>query len=232
MSAHDRRQWEDDLAAYALGALDDVETARLESHLAECQSCRAELRWLAPAVDVLPASVEQLAPPPRLRARITNTVASERSAAPRLARSQRSFWQRASLRPALAGTAAVLALMAGLAAGYTLRGEDESPTTATLPAQVTAPGSQTTASLLHQGDSWTLDVRDMPAPSDGDVYQVWLRHDKRLVPSVLFVPSRDHRAKVALPPRVSDADEVLVTREPSGGSRAPTSSPMLAAEIS
>ncbi|HYI98811.1 MAG TPA: anti-sigma factor [Thermoleophilaceae bacterium] len=249
MNEHDHRQWEDDIAAYALGALDESETARIELHLADCQSCRADLRWLAPAVDVLPASVEQLAPPPELRRRIVDAVAGEdgpmarpaRDRAPSLGasragrRSRRSSSRRiASLRPALAGAAAVVALAAGLAAGYALRGEDDAPTaaTTTLPANVLAPGGTATASLLHHGDSWTLNVRDMPAPPGGAVYQVWLRHDRRMVPSVLFVPSRDRRATVALPARVAEADEVLVTREPRGGSRAPTSDPMLAAETS
>jgi anti-sigma-K factor RskA len=254
MNEHDHRQWEDDIAAYALGALDESETARLELHLAGCQSCRADLRWLTPAVDVLPASVEQVEPPPALRGRIMDAVAGEPGrgsrqagararvdAGPR-AESERgpsragspTRWRRriASLRPALAGAAAVVALVGGLAAGYALRGDEDAPTATTLPARVLAPGGGATASLVHHGASWTLDVRDMPAPRDGAVYQVWLRHDRRMVPSVLFVPSRDRRATVSLPPGVAKADEVLVTRERSGGSRAPTSEPMLAAETS
>lgn len=243
MSEHDHRQWEDDIAAHALGALDESEQARLALHLADCQSCRADLRWVARAVDVLPASVEQLEPPPALRGRILDEVAGEpkvaradgekRTARPPSPRERRRLWQAPSLRPALAGAAAVVALVAGLAAGYALRGDDGAATVATTtPARVLAPGSTATASLVHHGDSWTLDVRDMPAPPRGAVYQVWLRHDERMVPSILFVPSRDRRARVALPARVAKADEVLVTREPPGGSKAPTSGPMLAAEIS
>jgi RNA polymerase sigma-70 factor (ECF subfamily) len=237
---HDHRQWEDDIAAYALGALDESETARLELHLAGCQPCRADLRWLAPAVDVLPASVEQVAPPPDLRGRIVAAVAGDRDHEGFLTPSRPqpsgrwSLRRLASPRLALAGAAAIVALVAGLAGGYALRGDDDGPSSAatTFPARVLAPGSTATASLLRSGDSWTLDVRDMPAPPDGAVYQVWLRHDRRMVPSVLFVPSRDRHARVVLPARVSQADEVLVTREPSGGSSAPTSGPMLAAETS
>jgi len=36
--------YRDELAAYALGALDPAEAAAMEAHLATCQSCRAELR--------------------------------------------------------------------------------------------------------------------------------------------------------------------------------------------
>src|SRR5512140_2216451 len=35
--------FQDNLAAYALGALDPEETAALEAHLQTCESCRAEL---------------------------------------------------------------------------------------------------------------------------------------------------------------------------------------------
>ena len=58
---------EDDLAAYALGALNDDEAVGLEAHIADCAACQGRLRWLRPAVDVLPAAVAQRTPPPRLR---------------------------------------------------------------------------------------------------------------------------------------------------------------------
>ena len=55
----------DDLAAYALGALTDREAVEIENHLAGCEACSERLRWLQPAVDLVPASVHQLEPPPR-----------------------------------------------------------------------------------------------------------------------------------------------------------------------
>ncbi|MDG4829875.1 zf-HC2 domain-containing protein [Solwaraspora sp. WMMD1047] len=42
-----------DVASYALGALDPVETARFEEHLAECWNCARELETLLPVVDLL-----------------------------------------------------------------------------------------------------------------------------------------------------------------------------------
>ncbi len=58
----------DDLAAYALGALDPGEAAALERHLAGCPACSERLLWLRPAVDLVPASVRQVEPPASLRA--------------------------------------------------------------------------------------------------------------------------------------------------------------------
>ncbi len=60
MSTPDHRRWEDDLAAWMLGSLDDDEAERFEQHLAGCERCRADLDWLRPAVDAVPASVTQL----------------------------------------------------------------------------------------------------------------------------------------------------------------------------
>ena len=51
------------LAAYALGALPEEERARLRG-ISPLPQCRAELEWLRSAVDVLPASVPQVEPPP------------------------------------------------------------------------------------------------------------------------------------------------------------------------
>ncbi len=44
---------------------------------AQCDACRIELRWLEPAVDLLPRSIEQLEPPDALRGRLMATVRAE-----------------------------------------------------------------------------------------------------------------------------------------------------------
>ena len=67
----------DDLAAYSLGALALDEAGALERHVAGCDACRDHLRWLTPALDVLPASVEQLTPPDSLRDGLMATVRAE-----------------------------------------------------------------------------------------------------------------------------------------------------------
>ena len=66
--SHQRRR--EDVAAYALGALEPDEAAELERHLAGCERCRRDLRWLAPAVSTLGESVERLEPPASLRSEL------------------------------------------------------------------------------------------------------------------------------------------------------------------
>ena len=73
----EHRESSESLAAYALGALPDEESARVRRHLADCRECRAEFEWLRVAADALPASVAPVDPPPELKGRIIAVVESQ-----------------------------------------------------------------------------------------------------------------------------------------------------------
>jgi len=80
------QHWRHQLGAFALGHLDDVETAAVRAHLDGCASCRAELAEIAPLAALLDTvDVERFAAPPAptpdLGGRIRDAVASERSLA-------------------------------------------------------------------------------------------------------------------------------------------------------
>lgn len=229
----DHVRWEDERAAYLLDALDPPELEAFEDHLAGCERCRAELRWLEPAVDVLPAAVDQIDPPAELRRRILGAV--EADAPPRQrerAPARPSLWGRLAARPAALGVAALAALAVGLAGGYALRGEPEPQVvTQTVPVEGTAPAIRAVGNVVQHDDNWTLDVSRMPELRPGDVYQVWIRRGKRVLPSVLFVMSHGNHARVALPARMESVDQLMVTREPSGGSLEPTSAPLVSATL-
>jgi anti-sigma factor RsiW len=77
MDPNGHERYEDELAAYMLGALEREEAQAFEAHLAECGRCQARERWLRTSLDVLPSSVEQLEPPPELRERLLETVRAE-----------------------------------------------------------------------------------------------------------------------------------------------------------
>jgi hypothetical protein len=61
---------QDELEAYALGALDHASAERVASHLAVCQSCRTEAASLAEVVAALPDSVALREPRAGLRERV------------------------------------------------------------------------------------------------------------------------------------------------------------------
>lgn len=240
-----REQWGEDLAAYALDALSEPEAAALESHVAECDWCTERLRWLQPAIDILPATVPQEEPPPALRARLMEVVESEapaRAEAPAPAgASQRSWSERLgfsgwSLRPALAGLAVLLIVAAGVA-GYALSGDDTTggQTTETFTARGVGEGKLAHGTLEVQGDKGSLQVANLPATKPGEVYQAWVEDTPEqggaIHPSSVFVVADDGSGHVVIPSGLEAADRVMVTREPKGGSEKPHESSIITANL-
>lgn len=230
----DSQQLEDDLAAYALGALSDDEAAELGRHVAGCKSCADRLRWLQPAVDVLPASVEQRTPPPRLRENLMEVVRREAAQARPAAESKPSWWESLrgfALRPATA-MAVLILLVAGVGVGYLLHGDGTAaPQSTVIEAQALEQGMPVAATLERTGDSATLHVAHMPQLSREQVYEIWLQRDGRMERSNTFVLNSDGTAEAAIPGGLDSATAVFVTREPRGGSSEPTTQPLLQAQL-
>lgn len=231
LSAHDELR--DDLAAYALEALEDAEAERLRLHLESCEECQRQLRWLQEAVDLLPRTVEQLEPPPQLRDSLMETVRAEsrRAAgeAPRRVRARSwSDLRLAAWRPATA-VAAAATLIVGVVAGYLIH-EPGGASRSNYEAQA-MHGSGVTGTLARDGGSGILRVQNMPTLASDQVYEVWVERDGRFEPSSLFVPRRDHTAEAAISNDLNGADAVLVTEEPRGGSSRPTSAPFLSVTL-
>jgi hypothetical protein len=227
MTAGDHTTFKDEVGAYLLGALSDAERASFEGHLVDCAECRHEVERLRPAADLLPRSVEQVEPPPSLKRSLMEVVereAKERDGAPSVPRTpvgeRLRGWLGGSLRPALVGAAVVLAVAIGFGVAQ-LGGED----TRTVAAQTTLPDAS--GSLKVHDDDAILEVRGMPSLERGRVYQAWVQRDGMIEPEPTFEVGADGRGVVAVPEDLSEAEAVMVTREPSGGSRAPSEKPIL-----
>ncbi len=235
--------WRDELAAHILGVLDGREAKRAERHLAGCEACREWVGWLAPAVDMLPATVAQQDPPPALRDRLMAIVEEEaapvvESATPRVAAPQRRSWLQSfsglSLRPALAGLGVAMLLAAGVVIGSSLGDDDPSLQARTYAAVPVSGGSPAEGTLTVEGDSGSLDVRNLPPTRRHEVYQAWIRRTGDgggIVPSTPFVLAKDGSGHVRIPSGLEGAQEVLVTREPVGGSEKPHESPLILAKL-
>jgi anti-sigma-K factor RskA len=223
---HDR--WSDELAAYALGALEPGEAAELERHLAGCEDCRTELAWLRPAVQALPEAVERVEAPPALRARLMEQVRSEAEPVAATSRAPaRASGRRFGLRP-IAGFAAVALLIAAVA-GYAIRdGQSDGGATSTVVAG-RAPG--VTVKMVRQGDSGTLHLANLRQLPPDEVLQAWVQRGKRVESAkMLFVPNRDGTATATID-NMQDVSTVMVTAEPRGGSAQPTSAPIVSVAI-
>ena len=145
--------------------------------------------------------------------------------------------RRFAPRPALALAGASM-LAAGIAIGALSSpfGGGSSPAGGSsgrvVSAEVTVGGA---SAALHQsgGHTW-LTVADMPEPAAGHVYEVWVKRPGRAEPQPtdsLFAPTSSGTATVAVPDS-GGANEVLVTQEPAGGTRLPTTTPVIVARLS
>ena len=233
----------DDVGSYVLRALPEDEHERFESHLATCEGCRREVADLQMAADTLPLAAVQVGPPPELRERIMAVVRSEAellNAAeeradeqrPDPARSprRRRRWPALSLRPLPAALAAGVLVAAGVVGGVVLSGGSHTSTVTGTVRIASAPAAR--ASLQLSDDATKLEVRRMPPPPSGKVYQVWLkRPNQNPAPTTaLFRTDANGSADVEIQRgRLKGVDQVLVTAEPDGGSMAPTSAPVIIA---
>jgi anti-sigma-K factor RskA len=240
MNESNHERWNEEVvAAYMLGALEPAEAAELERHAEGCERCQAEIRWLTPAINALPESVERLEPPRELRERVMAEVrfdaapvdapGDEPAAAGLFGRA--GAWLRElgsgpmGLRPVVGFAAAVLvvAAVAGFAIGGGL-GSDEGGQTSTVVAGK-APG--VTAKVVSDGDSGTLHLDNAKQLPSDRVLEAWVQRDGE-VESVeaLFVPDRKGKASTELPD-MDGVEVVMVTTEPEGGSESPTSAPIV-----
>jgi anti-sigma-K factor RskA len=205
-----------DVAAYVLRALDASEADALYAHIRHCEECREELVQLRHPVEVLAQSVAQIAPPRALRTRVMREVRADLRPA------------RRSTRPSsLALAACALAALAVAGGVVVTTGDDER----VVAADVRPAGASATLRVSHGRAA--LHVERMPRAPAGEAYQVWfVAADGRPRPThTLFNVRDDGRATVQIDDRVDHVQTVLVTAEPSGGSTAPTSTPVITARL-
>ena len=236
----DRSQtWFDQLAAYALGALEPTEAADVETHLADCDRCRAHLRWLEPALQVLPESVERVQPPKGVRDRV---MAEVRADAKRAEVSEgdaegsrpRSGWLRRlgggahGRKPALA--LAAIALLAFAFVGYEV-GSSDSGEAAPLTEITQVEPSGINVKMTSDGEGGSLKLEDVAPLPDDRVLEAWVQREGEVeaVPA-LFVPDHEGNASTMIKD-MDGVEVVMVTREPEGGSETPTSDPIVTMEL-
>ncbi len=233
MSANDHSRWSEDIAAYMLGALVADEAAALEHHLAECGRCREELRWLTPAVQLLPEAVERRDPPRRLRESLMAEVRADAKGARSKGAGERRSWLPAWLHGRglrVATGFAVVALVVAAVAGYEIGkgGSGEGGGASTLYSR--QPGG-ITVKMVREGEGGTLKLAHVHQTAPGKVLEAWVRREGEVEPvRALFVPDRAGRASTMIAD-MSGVDTVMVTEEPQGGSEEPTSPPIVTMSV-
>jgi len=233
VSARDHAEYREEIGAYLLGALTDLEQQAFERHVMGCAECRDELERLRPAADALPRSVEQVEPPPGLKTSLMEVVESEareRAGAPaarRRAPRRLRLPSLAGFRPALVAAALALGLVAGFGVAQ-LGGGDDARTVAATVDQGRLPDASGSLSIQGDGeDGAILTVQGMPPAGGKQVYQAWVERDGMVEPQPTFEVGGDGGGAVAVPDDLSGAEAILVTREARGGARAPSEQPLI-----
>ena len=245
MSAHE--QFADDLALFALGALQGDERLTLEKHLEGCSSCRRELERLRGDMALLALSASGPAPPRRSRERLLKAIAKEPRTQKTLARAQ-SLW---TFLPWLA-TAAVLLVAAFFwqqsdrLAQQVAHLRDQSAQQqaqleqarevvstltstdamrVTLVAAQTLPQPQGKAIYVRNRSSLIFLAGNMPPLPPQKAYELWLIPTKGApIPAGVFKPDARGSATVIEPPLPAgvEAKTFAITVEPEQGSSTPT----------
>jgi anti-sigma-K factor RskA len=248
----------DDVAVYALGALPPADAARVRDHLKTCAECRAEYAALAPAAALVGEIAEAPAgegPSALLKPRIMRVV--RESAAPSAPAPDRRAPARTPVWPAYLVAAAcfVIALISSIS-NITLSGQlrevrsemarvaqrssslasnldSERSTLSEIMSADAKHYSGTDGEVIVNGRRLYVAMHDLAALPHGKVYQAWTmpKGGKAVVPSLTFVPDSRGVAVISLPVDAQTTGLVAISVEPDGGSKQPTTKPILAVPL-
>jgi anti-sigma-K factor RskA len=216
--------------AYALDALSGDEAREFEGHMGDCASCSIEVLELREAAASMGAS-QALTPPPALKARVLAAAERQPQLPPLVTHLDDAGKKRRRRRIAIGAAAAVLAAVAGVTVTQTQGGPELSrPVAAVFHApdvhstQVrTSNGGTITVATSQQLDEMAVDTHQLPALSKAKVYQLWSIVAGHPSSAGLLTDVAAGRA-MPLPPHGA---AVAITIEPAGGSRQPTSQPIV-----
>lgn len=235
---------------YALHALPDDEVAAFEQHLAECESCRAEVAEVRETASRLGGAASVL-PPAELKSRVMDQIRQVRPLPPvvpdeaeapsiRTVGAWRRWFPRVAVGLAAAATVAAAVLGVEL---YDTRQELDAAQehTAELSHMLEAADVEITTMsgddfggmvvLSRAQDAAMLMVHGMDDAPSGQVYQLWFIDESGARPAGLLPDSEDGDMTMYAAHGVGDASTLGMTLEPAGGSEQPTSDPVMMIDL-
>jgi anti-sigma-K factor RskA len=244
MNSHDAADIHALSGAYAVDAVDDIERAEFERHLATCADCREEVASFRATATQLSTLMSET-PPERLREQVLRDIAKVRPLPPavgeeagrRIEATSRLPDSRRRRNRWLAAAAAVVAVGGGAALAVTQPWNSSSQVQTNIAAQVQqAPDAQRYQTTLSDGSTLTivrsqsvgravLVTENLAAAPSGKTYQMWLQAAGGSFVSAGLVPPGSTQP-VVLEGDAATAQGAGVTIEPSGGSPQPTTTPI------
>ncbi|HEU4948394.1 MAG TPA: anti-sigma factor [Kribbella sp.] len=217
---------------YVLNALPEDERIGFEAHLADCQSCSAEVAELREAANKLGTAVA-MEPPPALKARVMAATAttrqlppllpSEPDHQPRRTFSRRSFFSLAAAGVAVAGAGGI-AIDQYRDNARTKRQNEQlaallSETDAKTVRGPVVGGGQATVVVSARQDAAAVVLRGLRQLPDDKTYQLWLM-DKSQTAHSVGIAEADQTKLVE--GGVADKVTFGLTVERKGGATEPT----------
>ena len=254
MATHE--QFADDLALFAMGALEEGECDALEAHLQSCPACRRELDQYRADSALLGLSALGPQPPQRSRTRLLEAVAAEPRRRPRLfaISHARPWW---AIAPMLASLALVVVGFLLWREARELKQENEElagqiqenqkdvERAKLLVGMFTAPDVQRVTLIVNGEQKPKPQIRAFyqsrtgrlmfiasnldPLPAD-KAYEMWIIPASGApIPAGVFKPDEHGSAMVVNPPVAAGtmAKTFAITVESEAGSPTPTSTPIL-----
>jgi anti-sigma-K factor RskA len=259
MSEMNNERFEDLKDAYVLGALPEEERLSFEDYLAAHPERQAEIDELGAVAGLLAFSPQDQEPSPELRDRVMEVVQAE--AEPRRAGRQSTFVRLRdylSFRSLALGAAALL-VIGLLSWNVVLQGqvddlqgrvqhaqgqvqdlqaqvEDrrdkqqiQQSRTIELEGSWADQGAHAEVAFIHKNQI-ILVARNLPAVPEDRTCQIWVISNDVPTPSGLFQPDGNMTA-TPITNSITKADGIAVTVERAGGSKKPTSAPVLSAKL-
>ncbi len=233
--------------AYAVDAIDDeAEKDKFERHLRRCQQCSGEVRGFAETTTRL-AYAASVPPPQAMRTNVLTAISLTRQLPPvteqrrSRVRPSRAFWSGRlplfsyAFTAACAGAAIVL-LVVLIGTRHQLDQAQQRNTA--LAAVLAAPDSRAVTQTTSAGGHATLvyslrrhavifTSHGLPPPPPGKVYELWLLGPPQTRPAGLLGSGESGRSGPVLAEGAIHGDTFGLTIEPAGGTKKPTTTPIL-----
>ncbi|MGO4434925.1 anti-sigma factor [Paenarthrobacter sp. RAF9] len=245
---------------YALDAVSDDERAMIDDYVKDAPEGPEFLERVREARETLAVSFAPEEEPPaglfgNIMDRITKDVATETVSAPAApaapavagpavddlaaARAKREERRNGGARRWIVGAAAAAALaLGGIGVGSYVSAQND-PVNQVLQAQdvqkqsAAVPGGGTaTISASSAKDSFVVLMNGVAPAPEGKVYQLWTLPKDGSAPVPQGTMDAQTLSKPAVVKGLSSASSVAITVEPAGGSKAPTTAPVLVVALS
>ena len=216
------------LALDAVGGLEPPDRAEIERHLSTCAACRQRAAQYADVASLLPAALEQVQPPARLRRNLMAQVYAESSAPVPLPWWRRLFDSIPTSRAfTVVGAAAVVAAIVFGVWGATGR---NSPQTVAFRVSGTTAMGTLDVSGGTQGVLTVTGLAPLPAT---EVYEVWLIPRQGSPKGVAFLSPGPNGGPwtAVMNGDMAAFTSVAATVEPAGGSATPSDTEVLSGQL-